>query len=175
MTTTGREYALALFETAYESGNIDGIRDDIRAINKLLKKMPDYIEFLSNPGIPKKERMDALRTAFEGKVDDVVYAFLAVMTEGADMASFFDSYKEFEHMYEDYKRFTYAEITSAVELTDEEKAKLIAKLESITGKTVRPKYKIDPALMGGITVTADGMFFDGSVRKNLKNLEKEIS
>jgi F-type H+-transporting ATPase subunit delta len=175
MKTTGREYAIALFETAYESGNIDGIRNDIRAIKRLLKDMPVYIEFLSNPGIPKKERMEALRTAFEGKVDDVVYSFLAVMTEGADMGSFFDAYKEFEHMYEDYKRFTYAEITSAVELTEEEKAKLVAKLESVTGKTVRPKYKINPALMGGITVTADGMFFDGSVRKNLKNLEKEIS
>lgn len=175
MNTTGREYAIALFETAYESGNIDDIRTDVRAIYKLLKKMPEYIEFLSNPGIPKSERMEALREAFEGKVDDVVYAFLAVMTEGADMGSFKEAYKEFEHMYEDYKRFTYAVITSAVELTDEEKAKLVAKLESVTGKTVRPKYKIDPALMGGITVTADGMFFDGSVRKNLKNLEKEIS
>lgn len=97
------------------------------------------------------------------------------MTDRADMGHFFDAQKEFEHMYEDYKKFTYAEITSAVELTEEEKTKIVAKLEEITGKTVRPKYKTDPALMGGITVTADGMFFDGSVIKNLKNLEKEIS
>lgn len=175
MTTTGREYALALFETAYESGNIDEIRNEIRKIKDLLKEMPDYIEYLSNPGISKKERMEALSLAFEGKVDDVLYAFLAVMTEGSDIGSFFDAQKEFEHMYEDYKKFTYAEITSAVELTEEEKKKIVNKLESITGKSVRPKYKIDPALMGGITVTADGIFFDGSVRKNLKNLEKEIS
>ena len=114
MNTTGREYALALFETAYESGNIDDIRNNIRSLKRLFKEMPEYIEFLS-------------------------------------------------------------EITSAVELTDEEKAKIVAKLEKITGKTVRPRYKINPALMGGITVTANGMFFDGSVRKNLKNLEKEIS
>ena len=158
MNTTGREYALALFETAYESGNIDDIRNNIRSLKRLFKEMPEYIEFLSNPGIPKSERMDALREAFEGKVDDVLYSFLAVMTERADMGSFFDAYKEFEHM-----------------LTDEEKAKIVAKLEKITGKTVRPRYKINPALMGGITVTANGMFFDGSVRKNLKNLEKEIS
>lgn len=175
MNTTGREYALALFETAYESGNIDDIRNNIRSLKRLFKEMPEYIEFLTNPGIPKSERMDALREAFEGKVDDILYFFLAVMTERADMGSFFDAYKEFEHMYEDFKKFTYAEITSAVELTDEEKAKIVAKLEKITGKTVRPRYKINPALMGGITVTPNGMFFDGSVRKNLKNLEKEIS
>ena len=148
MTTTGREYALALFETAYESGNIDEIRNEIRKIKDLLKEMPDYIEYLSNPGISKKERMEALSLAFEGKVDDVLYAFLAVMTEGSDIGSFFDAQKEFEHMYEDYKKFTYAEITSAVELTEEEKKKIVNKLESITGKSVRPKYKIDPALMG---------------------------
>ena len=175
MNTTGREYALALFETGYESGNIDEVRDDIRSLKKLLKKMPEYIEFLSNPGIPKKERMEALQSAFEGKINEVLYSFLAVMTERADMGHFFDAYKEFEHMYEDYKRFTYAVITSAVELTDDEKRKIVAKLEEITGRTVRPKYKIDPSLIGGITVTANGMFFDGSVIKNLKNLEKEIS
>jgi F-type H+-transporting ATPase subunit delta len=175
MNTTGREYALALFETAYESGNIDDIRNNIRSLKELFKEMPDYIEFLSNPGIPKKERMEALQKAFEGKVDEVLFSFLAVMTDRADMGHFFDAQKEFEHMYEDYKKFTYAEITSAVELTEEEKTKIVAKLEEITGKTVRPKYKTDPALMGGITVTADGMFFDGSVIKNLKNLEKEIS
>ena len=123
MKTTGREYALALFETAYESGNIDDVRNNIRSLKRLLKEMPDYIEFLSNPGIPKSERMEALSEAFEGKVDDVLYSFLAVMTERSDMGSFFDAYKEFEHMYEDFKKFTYAEITSAVELTDEEKAK----------------------------------------------------
>lgn len=89
MNTTGREYALALFETAYESGNIDDIRKNIRSLKRLFKEMPDYIEFLSNPGIPKSERMDALREAFEGKVDDVLYSFLAVMTERADMGSFF--------------------------------------------------------------------------------------
>lgn len=67
MNTTGREYALALFETAYESGNIDDIRNNIRSLKELFKEMPDYIEFLSNPGIPKKERMEALQKAFEGK------------------------------------------------------------------------------------------------------------
>ena len=175
MTNAGREYAIALFETAYESGNIDDIRKDVRSIKDMFLQMPEYIEFLSNPGIPKKERMNALSEAFEGRVDDVLFSFLAVMTEGGDMSAFFDAQKEFEQMYEDFKKFTYAEITSAVELTDEEKEKLVSKLEKLTGKTVKPKYRIDPSLMGGITVTTDGMFFDGSVRKNLKNLEKEIS
>jgi F-type H+-transporting ATPase subunit delta len=61
------------------------------------------------------------------------------------------------------------------ELTDEQKARLTAKLTKVTGKTIKPQYVIDKGLIGGISVTVDGKHFDGSVRKNLKNIKEVIS
>ena len=60
-------------------------------------------------------------------------------------------------------------------LTDEEKRKLVTRLRKVTGKAISPIYKIDPSIVGGITITCDGKFFDGSVVRNLKNIKEAIS
>ena len=100
MTNVGREYAIALFEAAYEDGSLDAVRDDLTEIRKLLKKEPDYISFLMNPGIPKEERLDSLSEAFENNVEQLLYSFLAVMTTNNHLNEFFTAAKEFEKMYE---------------------------------------------------------------------------
>ena len=175
MTNVGREYAIALFEAAYEDGSLDAVREDLTEIRKLLKKEPDYISFLMNPGIPKEERLDSLSEAFEGNVEDLLYSFLAVMVTNNHMNEFFTAAKEFEKMYEDYKKISFAVITSAVKLTDEEKRKIVTRLRKVTGKVISPIYKVGESIIGGITVTCDGKFFDGSVVRNLKNIKEVIS
>jgi F-type H+-transporting ATPase subunit delta len=98
VTNVGREYAIALFEAAYEDGSLDAVREDLTEIRKLLKKEPDYISFLMNPGIPKEERLDSLSEAFEDNVEDLLYSFLAVMVTNNHMNEFFTAAKEFEKM-----------------------------------------------------------------------------
>jgi F-type H+-transporting ATPase subunit delta len=116
-----------------------------------------------------------LSEAFEDNVEQLLYSFLAVMTTNNHLNEFFTAAKEFEKMYEDYRKMSFAVITSAVKLTDEEKRKIVTRLRKVTGKAVYPVYKIDASIIGGITVTCDGKFFDGSVVRNLKNIKEAIS
>ena len=97
------------------------------------------------------------------------------MVTNNHMNEFFTAAKEFEGMYEDYKKIRFAVITSAVKLTDEEKRKIVTRLRKVTGKAISPIYKVDESIIGGITVTCDGKFFDGSVVRNLKNIKEVIS
>ena len=55
------------------------------------------------------------------------------------------------------------------------KSTLVKKLSEVTGKTVRASYVIDKDLLGGLSVSVDGRHYDGSVRKNLKNIKEVIS
>ena len=68
-----------------------------------------------------------------------------------------------------------AVITSAVELTDDEKHRLERKLTDVTGKKIRASYVIDKSIIGGVSIAVDGKNYDGSVRKNLKNLKEVMS
>ncbi len=175
MNGNGKEYAIALFSIMLESGESSTIIGDIDLVDSMFMENPDYIEYLINPSIPKSERIESLRSVFEGQVCDNVYSFLNVICEHRDMHVLFSAIEEFRAMYEDYMHIAEAVITSAVELTDEQKARLTAKLTKVTGKTINARYFVDKSLIGGISITVDGKNFDGSVRKNLKNLKEVIS
>lgn len=175
MNGNAKEYALAVFALALEGNAMAEIHDDLIMIRDLLKENSGYMEYLVNPAIPKSERSKNLASIFENNVCEDVFAFMNILCEHGDMYVMDDAIAEFCEMYEDYMRFSKAVVTSAVELTEEEKVKLITKLQAVTGKRIEAEFKTDKSLIGGVTVDVDGKFYDGSVRKNLSNIKEVIS
>ncbi|MCQ2516255.1 MAG: ATP synthase F1 subunit delta [Saccharofermentans sp.] len=175
MNGNGKEYALAMFGIALEKENLEVMQEDMQMLKEVLGENPGYLEYLVNPAVKKSERLENIKEVFEDKVCEDVYSFLCILCEHEDTYCINEAINEFSNMYENYMHFATAVVTSAVELTEEEKAKLISKLTKVTGKRIVASYEIDKNLMGGITVEVDGMFYDGSVRKNLKNIKEVIS
>ena len=90
------------------------------------------------------------------------------------MRHFFKCNDEFNKLMCDDRAITSATITSAVELNDDEKKKLIAKLEKLSGRRVNATYKIDKTLLGGFIVEIDGKILDGSLKKQMQNIKGVI-
>jgi len=67
-----------------------------------------------------------------------------------------------------------AEITSVRELTVEEKSKLEEKAASLAGVTIRPVYRQDPSLLGGVVLRIGDTVYDGSVRRRLEELREKM-
>jgi len=175
MNGNGKEYALAMFGIALEHDNLDTMQEDLQMLKEALGENPGYLEYLINPAVKKSERLQNIKTVFEDKICEDVFAFMNILVEHEDTYAINDAINEFERMYEDYKHYATAVVTSAVELTEDEKTKLMAKLTKVTGKRIVASYEVDKNLMGGLTVEVDGMYYDGSVRKNLKNIKEVIS
>ena len=175
MRGNGKEYAVALFSIALESEEHAHIYGDMEYLKELVNDNPEYIDYLVNSSIPKSERVNNLREVFEGRVCDPVFAFLNVLLEHRDINVLLSAIDEFRSLYEDYMNVADAVVTSVVELTDEQKKKLISKLSLVTGRRIRATYVIDSSLIGGLSVTVDGKLYDGSIKKNLNNLKEVMS
>lgn len=175
MNGGGKEYAIAMFSLSLENNNLEEVYGDLKLIETVIKENPEYLEYLVNPAVSKAERVENIKKVFEENVCENVFSFMNVLCDHGDMYILTSAISEFDSMYEDYMKYSKAVITSAVELTDEEKAKLISKLMRVTGKRIEAEYVIDKSLIGGLTVMVDGKYFDGSVRKNFKNIKEEIS
>ena len=175
MRGNGKEYAVALFSIALESEQHAQIYGDMEYLKELVNDNPEYIDYLVNSSIPKSERVNNLREVFEGRVCDPVFAFLNVLLEHRDSNVLLSAIDEFRSLYEDYMNVADAVVTSVVELTDEQKKKLISKLSLVTGRRIRATYVIDSSLIGGLSVTVDGKLYDGSIKKNLNNLKEVMS
>ena len=173
MTQTSKEYATAIFALAKESETETEILSALKSISQIFHENPEYVEFLASPGIPKNERLDALRTAFSDFPEYVV-SFVQILCDRSRIRSFDDCLNEYEQLYNASKQMCEAHITSAVELTGDEKEKLKSKLEKLSGKSLILKCTVDAGIMGGIIVEMDGNIMDGSLKRRLEEVKEVI-
>ncbi|HYY76369.1 MAG TPA: F0F1 ATP synthase subunit delta, partial [Gaiellaceae bacterium] len=67
------------------------------------------------------------------------------------------------------------ELTTAVELSDEEAARVVRQIEDASGRRVEASRRVDPSIIGGIVVQAGSQRLDASVRGRLNQLRQELT
>ena len=77
-------------------------------------------------------------------------------------------------MYDEISKISNAKITSAVELTEEEKMSLREKLEKKIGHKILIECVVDESIIGGLIVETDGKIMDSSLKKHLKEIKDVI-
>ena len=129
---------------------------------------------MSSPGISKNERLDSVKAAFEGRIPEYVLSFVQLLCERSRVRAFDDCLNEYEQLYNASKQISEAYVTSAVELTDDEKKKLKLKLEKMSGKSLILKCTVDKSVLGGVIVKMDGKIMDGSLKHRLEEVKEVI-
>ncbi len=175
MTAAGSSFAEALFMLARENDCLEQFSECLARVDKEFSSNGEYALFLSSPNIPLKERVAAVEAAFGGKVHEHVLSFLQLLCEHGKIAEIHECIKEFEALKKNADNVVTASVKSASELSDEQQRALIDKLQRVTGKTVIIETKIDKSLIGGICVEVDGKVFDGSLKKQLRDVKEVIS
>ena len=72
------------------------------------------------------------------------------------------------------ERLLELELTTAVELSDKEAAKVVKQIEEASGRSVVATRTVDPGIIGGIVVQAGSVRADASVRGRLDQLREEL-
>jgi len=173
MIDVAKEYAEALFELAEEGGVTARIYEELTVLDDAVSAYPEYIMFLSSPSIQKAERLAAVEKICEG-MHEYVRSFVSILTERGRMDEFHRCREKFNLLYDFAQKQIKAYVTSAVELSTEQKNKLKAKLEGISKHSVEMLYKVDKSLIAGITVNMDDTVIDGSLKRRLHNLKEVI-
>ncbi|MCB9372758.1 MAG: ATP synthase F1 subunit delta [Microthrixaceae bacterium] len=67
-----------------------------------------------------------------------------------------------------------AEVRSAIDLTEDQRARLAAALAKVTGRAVEVKVIVDPTVLGGVVAQVGDTVIDGSVRHRLQQLREVL-
>ena len=67
-----------------------------------------------------------------------------------------------------------AEVTSALPLTDDEKLVVEKDVSLMLGGAAQVNYKVDPAILGGVTIRVGDRVLDGSVSGQLQDLRTSL-
>ena len=167
-----KEYATALFDLAQETDSVQEISDSLDTVLEAFDENPEYVDFLSSPNIPKSERIAAIEQAFTGSVPEYVVSFLSLFCERGRIRSLKECISEYRQLCDAANKISVAEVSSAVELTDEQKSALTVKLEKICGNKVVLNCTVDKSLLGGMVVSVDGRVIDGSIKHKLRELKE---
>lgn len=170
-----KTYSEALFEVALEEGMIDKFLDEINFVADSMKEFPEFQELIKSPTINKIEKKQIVEDVFKEKISQEMLNFLRIIIDKS-RGSYLDAIrKEYRVKVNDHKGIVDAVATTAIPLSEEDKAKLVAKLSSMTGKTINLTNAIDKEIIGGVMVKIGDKVIDGTLKGKLDNIKDELS
>ena len=158
-----KTYGDALFELALESGNMEALFDEAKALLPVVRKNKDLTKMMNHPKIVKEEKQKIIEDIFRGRVSKEMIGLMTIL------AYFIDRVKE-------YKKIGTATVTSAMELSLAQRDAIRRKLLETTDYVqFEMNYKVDASLIGGVVIRVGDRVVDGSVKNRLTRLASELS
>ena len=174
MSSAGDLYGQSLYDLAAEENLTDEILGEMESVKGIFKENPDYVTLLSEPSVPKKERLQLVDEALGESLTPYHLNFIKILIEKGLLREYSACYKRFRKSYNETHGIADALVTTAVTLNDAQLAALKEKLEKISGKKVLLQQKTDPDILGGVRVDLEGQLFDGSVKGRLSELRRKV-
>ena len=174
MAVAQRTYANALFEAAKEQGRLDETREQLHEFLQAVEQVPQLRALLENPQLETRERAGALRAVL-ADADKLVRNFLLLVTEKGRAHELAEIVKEFDALVAQEEGILEVELTTAVELSEEDAQSILDRIEGVSERKLRATRKVDPALIGGFVLRAGSHRVDASVRARLERLRRQLT
>jgi F-type H+-transporting ATPase subunit delta len=171
LNALARRYAAALVDVAIENRQADQVKLELAAFAAMVKESPDLHAFLANPSIMRATKHAAIEQLVEHMgASRTLRNYLFVIVDQRRAGMLIDIEQAFSAILDQRMGITQAKLTSAAELSAEERGEVDLVLAKLTGQKVQSQYQTDPALIGGAVVRIGSTIYDGSVRAQLDRL-----
>jgi F-type H+-transporting ATPase subunit delta len=174
LAASHRLYARALFEAAQEQGRAGEVRDELADFVTAAAEVPELGSLLRNPEIDPRARRAAIEELLGG-ADPLVRNFLLLAVEKGRAAELDAILEELDALVAAEQGRLTVELTTAVELSDDEARDIVKQIEQASGRTVEATRRVDPDLIGGIVLQAGSLRVDASVRGRLNRLRHQLA
>ena len=153
-------YANALMAISEEKGTFEKVLSDVSLIMNTLKDSREMKNFLLNPIIKPEMKADVLKEMFQSLVGTDVNNFLRFLVDKGRENILFDICARFLTLSNEKLNQVDVNITSAVELNEDQKKEIKSKLEVMLNKKIIPTFSIDGKIIGGFTARYDDTVID---------------
>lgn len=177
MAAISSRYARALADVVVER-KLDAatVTQGLDSVADLFKGSAELRTLFENPAVPAHQKLQLLDAlAARLGLGKEVRNFIAILLD-KNRATFLPEIAEFFKIeINERLGFADAEVTSARELGDDERAALEQKISEVTGKQIRARYRQDRALLGGVRVKVGSTVYDGSVQGELERMRTALA
>jgi F-type H+-transporting ATPase subunit delta len=175
--TVARPYARAAFRHAADQGAL-AQWSALLAAGAQVASDASARALFGNPRVTGNELVEfvsGIATAAGATIDANARNFIALLAENHRLALLPEIAAQFEALKAEIEHSIDVEVTTAMALTEAQRATLSAALSTRFGRTVRLHETIDADLLGGAIVRAGDLVLDGSLTGRLARLEQQLS
>ncbi len=143
MSRVAIRYSKALFDSAYQKDKLDIVLNDLREVESLAGQDNLFAQLLQNPLIQANRKLQIITDLFKGKVDDLTFNFLSLVTQKKRSDFLVEIIKRFAARIDEHNGIIKGELISATKIDPEQIKGIISKIEALTEKKIRLEFKID--------------------------------
>lgn len=167
-------YARGLFELACKERVEDIVLSGLENVNTVFKENQDLLTLLTNPRITNYEKHSIIEQLFKDNVTSLVTRFLKLLVDKNRFEYFESAQDYYRKIYLQHKNIKEVDVIVSVDLDAGIYNKLKKSLEGFFNSQIILKVSVDPAILGGVVVTADGRRLDMSIKNRLDQLRQRF-
>jgi F-type H+-transporting ATPase subunit delta len=171
--TVARNYAEALFELGERSGQTAQYADLIDAVAHAVETTPAVQSVLMSPRVTKAEKAELLGAALRDAPREFVL-FLQALVKRNRQQLLREIAQEYHGLLDIKLNRVRASVTLARPADETLRRSVTESLSRQLGKEVLPTFVVDPEILGGTIVRIGERVHDGSVRRRMVRLRRQL-
>lgn len=170
-----QRYAKALLELVDENKlSNDDVLNQLNDIAKSVENSEDLNRVMSSPVISANEKKNVLVKLFEKNNSKIVVNFLQLLVDKNKFDILNSVVKEYSNEVNKLNNRLLINVTSAIELTQSDKAMVKVKLEKVLKKEIELDWFVNKDIIAGLVFEANDNIVDNSLRHQLQELSRKL-
>ena len=175
VTTIANRYARALADVIVGHGETNEVVKELMDFERMMDEHSQLRDVFASPVIAterKRAVLDELLARISPR--QTTANFLRLLLNNSRLQDLDQMLLALSRELDARMNIVSAEITTAREISQKEKAALQRQLKSGTGKEVRVRFQTDPAIIGGLVTRIGSVVYDGSIRNQLAQMKRRL-
>jgi F-type H+-transporting ATPase subunit delta len=173
-TRAAIRYAKAILELATDQNSASAVNDDMKLITNAIADNEELKSLLDSPVVKVAQKTAVLKEVF-ANTNTITTNLVDVLAVNKRIPLLGAVATEFTSLFDASQGFQKARVTTAVPLTDEMNAKVLAKVKELTGKEALIENTVDESIIGGFILRVGDLQYNASIANNLNNLKRAFS
>ena len=175
ISLSAKNYSKALVEMVRDNViSFEDLSKDLATVSEILESSQDLRLTLENPTVSEEVKSQIIEEVFKNEVHPQVVSFLKVLIDKNRFSEFSQIKADYEIKLDDVNKIQSVEITSAVELSEEYRERILQKLGEKLQKNIRPNWKVDENIIAGLIYRINDNVIDTSIKSKLDKLNKNL-
>jgi F-type H+-transporting ATPase subunit delta len=164
-------YAQAIIEAAADAKCVDAVLSELATLARdVLPRVPEAQAVFASPKIAPEEKAALIDKIAKGRLNPTTVNALHVLAKHGRLGILAAVAAAAERLADEREGRQHATFTTAVALDAAEQGRVVADVEKSLAARLKPTFRVDPEIIGGLVVRIGDTIYDQSVATSLARL-----